>query len=201
LNRNHWIAGIVILAVLGITGLIGLGLLISQWKTNKPQSSQKIPVLDLVYCNSENKAPCIVSFGIDPDDHMLVNLFVPTSSFPDFYLKIVQNKDEHRYKCQMVDDFPNSFYCLGDKLPPGGTLQFMLVSNEKDLLLAKGELPLIGLAYPTLGIALAPSTPTMTEEPVQTLETLISPQTTPNPSIPTKSSYPNPLKTKTPSYP
>ena len=205
MNRNRLLAGIVILAILGITSVIGLVSLLNKWKTGQSQVGYKSPAMELTYCNSQNTTPCIVSFGIDSNGNMLVNLLVPASNFPDFYLKIIRNAGEHKYECQMVENLPTSFYCIGEKLPPGGTLQFMLVSSRDDSLLANGNLPLIGLAFPTLVMVLPTPSSTETLAPGQTplAETPTPSQNTPKASTPTQSSYPNPtpVKNKTPSYP
>ena len=176
--------------------VIGLGLLLSKWKTGQPQLSQRAPVLELTNCNSKNTPPCVVSFGIDSDDNMLVNLLVPASFSPDFYLKIVRNTGETRYECQMVENFPTNFYCIGEKLPPGGVLQFMLVSNKDDALLAKGDISILGLAFPTFEIATL--SPAFTQKPGQnpSTQTPAPTQSIPKSPSPTKPSYPNP----SPSY-
>lgn len=199
MNRNRLIAGFAILAILGITSVIGLVFLLNKWRPTQSQLHQRAPVLELTYCNSNNTKPCIVSFGIDTDGNMLVNLFVPISSFSDFYLKIIRNTGEHIYECQAVENFPTSFYCIGEKLPPGETLQFMLVSNRDDILLAVGELPIVGLAFPTLGIPLPTSVVLGTGTPGQVLltETPTPFRLTPDRATPTRPSYPNP----SPSYP
>ena len=82
---------------------------------------------------------------------MLVNLLIPPF-YPEFYLKIVQKQSETRYECQMVENFPASFYCVGPKMPPGELLHFIIVANKDDTSLAEGDLSIIGLVFPTLGI-------------------------------------------------
>lgn len=205
MNRNRLIAGIAIFAILGITSVIGLVSLLNKWKTGQSQVGYKSPAMELTYCNSQNTPPCVVSFGIDSNGSMLVNLLVPASTFPDFYLKIIRNTSEYKYECQMVENLPTSFYCIGEKLPPGGTLQFMLVASRDDTLLANGNLPLIGMAFPTIEILIPTLPATETLGPGQTPlpGTPIPSQNTPKASTPTRSSYPNPtaVKNKTPSYP
>ena len=206
MNRNRLIAGIAILAILGLMGVIGLGLLLNKWTAAQSQLSQRAPVLELTNCNPKDIPPCVVSFGIDSDGNMLVNLLIPDSFSPDFYLKIVRNTGEARYKCQMVENFPTNFYCVGEKLPPGGVLQFMLISSEDGALLAKGDISILGLAFPTLGIELTTLSPTVTEESVLDLFTKTPAPTQPIPKSPspTKPSYPNPTLSypnPSPSYP
>jgi len=204
-SRNHLIAGIAILIILGMMGIIGLGLLLSKWTAGKSQLSQRAPVLELTNCAPNNISPCVVSFGIDSDGNTLVNLLVPASFPSDFYLKIIQGTNEPRYECQMVENFQINFYCIGEKLSPGGVVQFMLFASKDNILLAKGDISILGLEFPTLGIVTPILSRTPTEESSQNLSTEAPTpfQITPELPTPTKPSYPNPapLKSKTPSYP
>ncbi len=205
MNRNRLIVGIAILAILGIMSVIGLGLLLSKWTTGGSQLSQRNPVLELTNCSPKNIPPCVVSFGIDSDGNTLVNLLVPDSFPPGFYLKVIRNTSGSRYECQIVENFPTHFYCVGEKIPPGGVLLFMLIASKDDALLAKGDISVLGLAFPTIGMVTPTPTSTSTEEPVEDLFTKTPTpfQPTPKPSTPTSPSYPNPTprSSKTPSYP
>ncbi|HSO11921.1 MAG TPA: hypothetical protein VLT51_06065, partial [Anaerolineales bacterium] len=104
------------------------------------------------------------------------------------------------YKCQRVSATPNNAYCIGEKLPPGEVLHMMLISTRDDALLAEGNLSIIGLAYPTLEIAIPTTTPSITGTPpaLSPISTTPAPTQTQSPIIilPTStkkpSSYPNP---------
>jgi hypothetical protein len=165
-----------------------------------------VPVSGLAYCSDEQVKPCVVSFSTDANDNMLVNILLPDRAFPNFYLKIMRSEGESRYYCRRVDTAPNSAYCAGEKLPPGEILHLTLISVRDEIILAEGDLSIIGLAYPTFEVAVLTlqETPTIsTESPIQTNE----PSTqTPLPLLilptPTKTqpSYPNPSYPN-PSYP
>jgi len=186
-------------AVLGLLLAIGF-LLLVRWyvgRTDRPvETSQTAPVLNLAYCNDEQVKPCVVSFGTDVDDNMLVNLLLPDLSFPNFYLKITRGDENAIYKCQRIASAPNNAYCIGRKLAPGEILHLMLVSIRDDSLLAQGDLPIIGLAFPTLEIALPTNTPTLPPLLIEVTPTnefvLPTPTKTlfPNPTL-TPASYPN----------
>jgi len=209
LNRSRLTAGIILMAVLGITFVTGVILLIITWKP-KPTSEldQKGYVVELKYCDTTNTTPCIVSIGLDEDSNMVVNLRV-SLSFPDFYLKIIRTRSEVIYPCQRVRGFPTSFYCIGGNVSPGEIPQFVLVSSENDIVLAQGSLPIIGQAFPTIEVARVMPTLTATQEPGQEGTVVVSTPSnaTPNPSNPTtpttRPSYPNPTpaRNNTPSYP
>ena len=150
-------------AVLGILFALGF-LLLARWyvgQTDQPaEADQSTPVLDLEYCNDEQVKPCVVSFGLDVDGNMLVNILLPDLTFPGFYLKVVRGEVSVSYTCRRITATPNNAYCIGEKLPPGESLHIMLISSRDDVLLAQGTLSIIGLAFPTLEIAIPTDVPT-----------------------------------------
>lgn len=191
MNRKQWIiAGIIlVLLVIVFLGLPRAG-------SGTPQETiNDAPAAELVYCADEQSRPCVVSFSIDADDNMLVNLLLPTDqSFPSFYLKISRGSSATSYTCRWTDLTAGSAYCTGPKQLPGETLTFQLISAGDEALLAQGDLPIIGLALPTLGIAITTpqESPTMPiESPAPTASLLLPFPTPSQPSYPNPS-YPNP---------
>lgn len=150
-------------------------LVLARWyvgRMDQPvETDQDTSISNLAYCNDDQVKPCIVSFGTDVDGNMLVNLLLPDLSFPNFYLKITRGEEEAIYDCQRIVPAPNNAYCIGRKLSPGETLHLMLFSAKGDSLLAQGDLPIIGLAFPTLEIAIPTDTPTMTPIVTETTTT------------------------------
>lgn len=148
-NRNRWIVGLVSLAVfvmLVVLGSVSLRLLRNN---RQAQVDAREPVPSLRYCSSEPYRPCILSFNVDSQENMMVNILADYSSFPNFYLKIRQDQTENIYKCQKVQGFSTNFSCKGEKMPVGKTLQFLVLSTKEDALLAEGSFPIIGMAVAT----------------------------------------------------
>ena len=204
MDRNRLIAGVAIAVVLIILIVYGL----VQRRGEQPRASQRSPLPKVAYCSSEEVRPCIVSFSLDSDGNMLVNFLTPETSFPAFYLKIVHKAGESLYECQKVKNFPENVYCIGETMPVGEVLQFLLISKRDESLLAEGKFAIIGLALPTpeaedqLTASVSPVSPTQ-EEPVETVTAIVTvtvtpagPKSTPSPSYPNPP-YPNP----SPSYP
>jgi len=204
-NKKQWIIAGSIFVILFITGIV---VLLSRRPNNTVRTVRDVPVLELAYCSDESAKPCIVSFSTDANDNMLVNILLPDMTFPAFYLKIDHGDGESLYNCQRVRQTNITAYCSGTKLPPGQILHLILISTRDSIVLAQGDLSIIGLAYPTVGIAIPTpqDTPTLpTEAPAPTaapltptaLPLLILPTSTeippsyPNPSYPNPS-YPNP---------
>jgi hypothetical protein len=190
-NRKQWIVAGVIAALL----VVGLIFLSSNDLSDPAGTGQNASVSGLAYCAEEQVRPCVVSFSVDADENMLVNLLLPTEqSFPSFYLKIARGGSAASYTCRWTDFATGSAYCTGPKQLPGETLTFQLISAGNETLLAQGDLSIIGLAFPTLGVAVTTpqEAPTMLiQPPAPTASLLLPPPTQTLPSYPGPS-YPNP---------
>lgn len=204
MNQKRMTIEGVILGTIFALGFIFFIRWVSEKKDQPTRSGPNAPVSELAYCNDGQAKPCVVSFGTDADDNMLVNFLLPDLTFPNFYLKITRSQGESLYDCQRIKQAVNNAYCTGEKVPPGEPLHLQLISTKDETLLAEGDLSIIGLAYPTLEIAI----PTIQE--TATLSTTLvtdAPATeTPLPlfilptQTETQSSYPNPSYPN-PSYP
>ena len=199
MNRKEWIIAGIINTILLVVGVM---FVLNNRPKDPVETSQDVPVSILAYCTEQQVKPCVVSFSLDVNDNMLVNILLPDQSFPDFYLTIRRsaNESESMYPCQRVKEAVNNAYCTGDIMPPGEMLHLKLISIKEAILLAEGDLSILGLAYPTVGIA-----PPTTETPVTDFPSTVSPtstepvleQTQPPiiilPTFPeTPPSYPNP---------
>lgn len=181
-------------AALGLLFALVL-LLLARWyigRTGQPvEADQSTPVLSLEYCNDEQIKPCVTSFGIDADSNMLVNILLPDLIFPGFYLEVTRGEVSVSYTCRRITATPKNAYCIGEKLSPGEALQLKLISTRDDTLLAQGTLSIIGLAFPTLEIAI----PTEISTDVS-----VTPDATGTPDfiLPTQTQIISPTQTKTP---
>jgi len=181
--------GLVVLVIAGVVYLL------SRFKT-QPQAQQRALISELVYCNSHDLRPCIVSFSVDTDGNMLVNLLIPASNYPDFYLTISDGDVVSRYECQQVDDFPTNVYCIGVEMNLGEPLQFNIIALEDDTVLAEGNFAIIGLQLPNPAEE-ATTTALVTESPTSFLLDFPTPSptlrvtATRTPSYPNPTSYPN----------
>jgi len=209
-NQKQWMIGAVILVILIIVGVVVWRNSSARPSLGSAEDNPRNTANELVYCSSGDIKPCVVSFSLDADDNMLVNFLLPDPSFPNFYLIIVRGDDDISYICRKVPATTSNAYCFGEKLPPGEIMHLMLISTRGNVLLAEGDLAIIGLVFPTLEIttltgmptdvpaAPAPTKPfvtvtsTETKSLVPVTSTGTKPLTpvTPTPT-PTQPSYPN----------
>ena len=195
MNRKRLLLGVSTSALLVIVIISGL-LLFNRWKSSQAGVGQRFPLQRLSYCSSDQVTPCVVSFSLASDGNMLVNFLTAGAFYPDFYLKIKKDENNHIYTCQKVNKFATSVYCTGAVMPPGEVLQFSIFSINEDVLLAEGKLAIIGMALGTPQVALSPTsgtplTPSPTESLILQTSTPVRATPTPKPSYP-NTSYPNP---------
>ena len=192
MNKKQWIIAGIIFVALPVIGIVAL---LNRPSDDTVRTVRDVPVLKLVYCSEESAKPCIVSFSTDANDNMLVNILLPDMAFPIFYLKIDHSEGESMYNCQRVRQANSTAYCAGKKLHPGEVLHLSLVSIRDSIVLAEGDLSIIGLAYPTLGIVIPTS-----EVAAAELSAIPAPTETPNFIIPLPTQTQRPTPT-VPSYP
>jgi len=176
------------LLILIISGLV----LFKGWQSKQAHVDQRFPLQRLSYCSSDQVTPCVVSFSVDSNGKMLVNLLTTGAFYPDFYLKIKQGEEQHIYSCQKIDKFATSVYCTGAALPLGQILQFAIFSLKENVLLAEGNFAIIGLALGTPEIGSIPTLGTpLTLSPTEGL-VLQTPTSGPiTPTLTLTPSYPN----------
>lgn len=192
MNRKAWITAGIVVIVLFVIGAI---LFLNDRSTDTADISPNVPVLKLAYCTEQQVKPCVVSFSTDAEGRMLVNILLPDLSYPGFYLKVSRGGTETKYNCQRVKEAIHHAYCTGEKLPPGEILHLMLFSIKDKILIAEGELSIIGLAYPTLGVAVITPEETATMPITTSTETptslFVLPTFTKTPPSYPGSTYPN----------
>lgn len=194
MNRKKLILGISIATLLVLAIVSGV-IWLRKPQREPAQVDRRYPLQRLGYCAPSQETPCIVSFSLASNEKMIVSFLTTGAFYPDFYLKIKQGKDTHIYNCEKASKFATSVYCSGAALPLGQAFQFSIFSVKEEVLLAEGELSIIGMALGTPVIFL----PTPSEQATSTIPPLAVaplPTLTPRPSYPNPS-YPNP----SPSYP
>ncbi len=151
-----WIAAAGLLVILIILCAYGSTMAWREWR-NRQQGGlgQREPLPSFGYCNLRQARPCILSFNLDADGDMVIQIL--TDSLEDFYIKIKYEEGEHMYVCQRATQYSRNVACTGAAVPVGETLNFLLISKEANTTLAQGSFPIIGLALATPEISVSPT--------------------------------------------
>lgn len=178
-----WIFGIFVLLL-----LLGMG--ISFFTKNKETTNE--PVTKLRYCGAELEELCILSFGRDVDENLVVNLYVPDKDFPDFKLNIKRRAGKSEYECEKFTEVPTSVFCYGEMISLQERMEVSLISIDGESLLAFGNLTLdailISGQYPTNGnvpVSIQGTKTPTSETDTDSANVTSTPETSyPNPSYP-----------------
>lgn len=174
------VAGLVLACSFSPLGLLSLG------------RSTPEPPIDLKRCDEVQDVLCIVTFGIEPPDEMLI-LLLTVPGLPDGLEVVVTRNDEKLlYACMTTAESPAAVYCTGPQVPLGTTVLIQVFAYEEQVLLASGEFTLTAFALQTVpadGQGL-PTPPPLTARATRT--------TGPGTASPTRPPTLTPLITQTP---
>jgi hypothetical protein len=95
--------------------------------------------IDLAYCFSPASL-CVISFGRDNADNMLIIVKNNIPDLAEFYTKIKQTDSTDLYSCQKVQFTSDIYYCLGKQISDGTTITMDIYSKNNDRLVASGSL-------------------------------------------------------------
>ncbi len=209
----------IILGAVGIIFLIAWFSVLTMFVRNFLESREsKDPVaVDLTLCDQDASDLCVVTFGADSQNLMVIHFQLPNEGYPEFYAKATNRGKTNMYSCEVdeveavdepwvdkaetdetkvIETAPTRVYCTGVRTPLGETIDIEVYTIDKDKLIARGTflVSAIALATPISQPTSTPNgeeTPTFVPSPTPTFMEL-SP-------IPTQSeSTPTPTPTSTP---
>ena len=197
-SRLFVLAGIILLALLAVTW----------WIVSLQKAASKVdvePVLKIGYCGAEPDELCILSFGRDVDENMVVNIFSPNRKFPEFYVKIKRAAGESVYECEKDKEIRTNVFCYGDLANLQERMEVRLFAKEDERLLAMGDFKLKALLISEPSVAESSGDASSTlEATVDETPTFVgssnAPAATATPTPTPDASYPNPSYPN-PSYP
>jgi hypothetical protein len=190
-----WLAVIILV----IKNLLG--------STNK---SIEPAVINVALCDVNASDLCVVNFGANNLNRMVINFQLPNADYAPFYVKAINRGTASVYTCEVAQAVPTSVYCTGMRTPLGETIDIEVYTTDGDKLMARGTflVSAIELATPISVPAGTPSeeeTPTLFPIPSEEVISTQSVEATPTQSekiTPTQSkSTPTPTSTPDIAYP
>jgi len=187
-----------------LAGIVILALLALAWRIVSLQkaASEAVPepVIKIGYCGAEPEELCVLSFGRDVDENMVVNIFSPDRKLPTFYLKIKRAAGESVYECEKDKEVQTNVFCYGDMVNLQEKMEVSLIAKADERLIVAGGFTLKAILISESSFAESSGgtssleatvgeTPTFTGSS-NTLDVTPTPTQTPDASYP-NSSYPN----------
>ena len=144
----------------------------------------EMPVAEVTLCDEDASGLCIVTFGANSRNNMVINFQLPNAGYVPFYVKAGTRGMVSVYSCVVTESAPTSAYCTGVRTPLGETIEIEVYTIDEDKFVARGTFLVSAVALWT-PISLPSETPTQVEVPTP-IEAVHTPTATPDVS------YPNP---------
>jgi hypothetical protein len=163
------------------------------------------PVAEVTLCDEDTSDLCIVAFGANKLNRMVINFQFPSENYAPFYVKANNRETVSVYSCEVAESVPTSAYCTGARTPLGETIDIEVYTTDEDKLIARGTFLVSAIALAT-PISLPENTPSGDETPTSsptptryvtptegelTEDVEATPTATPT-STPDTTAYPNP---------
>jgi len=193
-----------------ILGAIGLVLFVLFWvailtlavKFVRGLSADKVevPVVEMTLCDEDSSDLCVVNFGTNSLNRMVINFLLPDEEYAAFYVKAKSRDTVGVYTCEVDESDSTVARCTGLRTPLGETIDLEVYTTDGDTLIAHGTFLVSAVAIPTpISLPTEVSTeelpteelpteepfatgePIVTDEPFVTEEPFIDGETTPLP--------------------
>lgn len=112
--------------------------------------------LPLARCDDNSGIICLVTFGVEPPNEMLVAIHVALGGFKEIRTEIVYDGSRADYPCRSSAEFPGNFHCTGPQVPLGSRIRVEVFTAGTRIILAAGEFTLTAFAMPTVPVGTLP---------------------------------------------
>ncbi len=156
----------------------------------RSNSSDQV-ITEITLCDVDARDLCVVTFGTDNTDNMVINFQLPDADYPAFYVKGSNKEVENSYECEVAKAVPTSVYCTGNRTPLGEAIDIEVYATENDLLMARGTIRISAMILSTsVNFAAVVEIKTATPTPTATIQSMRTPTVTFTSTPDT--GYPNP---------
>ncbi len=168
-----------IFIILGAAGIIFLlfwlaviTLVVKNIRGATSETSDPI-VVDVTLCDEDASDLCIVTFGANNLNRMVIYFQLPNAGYAPFYVKADNRGTVSVYSCEVdkVATATTHAYCTGVRTPLGETIDIEVYTTDEDKLIARGTflVSAIALATPiSLPSEIPTEAPAQPEAPVAT---------------------------------
>lgn len=144
------------------------------------------PAIELMRCHDVKDVLCLVTFGLEPPDEMLILLLAVPGLPQELEIAVTRKDEKLLFECVSPPESPTDVYCTGPQIPLGTTVLIEVFAAQEQVLLASGKFTLTAFALPTVqagGVELP--TPVASLTPRGTRTPL------PSATVPPGTAYPN----------
>jgi hypothetical protein len=174
------ILGAVELVVFGVLCLVGIGLAVRTAR-GLLSTPEGVPmVLEVTSCDEDISDLCIVNFGANNLNRMVINFLLPDEEYAAFYVKAKYRDTVSVYVCEADESDPTIVRCTGVRTPLGEMIDLEIYTTDGDSLIARGTFLVSAIAIPTpISAPIMTEAPAPTEPPAATVPPEEAPTETP----------------------
>ena len=145
------------------------------------------PVIEATLCDEDASDLCIINFGANNLNRMVIHFRLPSEVYSGFYVKGKNRDTVSVYTCEVDEVDLTVVHCTGVRTPLGETIDIEVYTTDEDKLIARGTFLVSAIAIPTpiSQSTEAPVDEFPTEEPFATEEPIVTqePFITAEPSV------------------
>jgi hypothetical protein len=141
-----------------------------------PASDGDVPVIEATLCDENASDLCVINFGANSLNRMVIHFRVPFEGYAPFYVKAMNRDTNSVYTCEVDELDLTAVHCTGVRTPLGETVDLEIYTTDEDKLIARGSFLVSAIAIST-PISLtqpvieeAPIAPTIAPTDVPTLD-------------------------------
>ena len=109
-------------------------------------TSDLSPIGKVTLCDVNASGLCVVSFGKDGADGMVITFQLPSADYPEFYITGSNKGVENSYPCQVDRKTSRTVYCTGVSTPLGETIEIGVFAVDGSTLIASGDIMISSMA-------------------------------------------------------
>jgi hypothetical protein len=104
---------------------------------------------DVTLCDVNGKNLCLISFGADSLNRMVIHFQLPSANYPPFYVKSTNRATVNVYTCVVENGPPTIADCTGVRTPLGEAIDIDVITTDDNKLIAHGAFMVSAIAMPT----------------------------------------------------
>jgi hypothetical protein len=145
---------------------------IGPFRITFPGQATQQPSIVLRWCDQARDVLCVLSFGLEPPDGMIIVLLAAPGLPADLEARAAWSGETASYPCAATNANATLLACAGPLIPLGSSVHLDVTSADGNVQIASGDFVLNALALPTVaaGADLPPTDiATITPRPTRTV--------------------------------
>jgi hypothetical protein len=106
-------------------------------------------VAEVTLCDENASDLCVVTFGANSLNRMVIYFQLPSADYVPFYVKADNRGTVNVYSCEVDENILTSVYCTGVRTPLGETIDVEVYTTAENKLVGRGTFLILAIALST----------------------------------------------------